>query len=110
MNESLAYARAWRRYRIWARLRLLAFLGFIPFGALISGVTKSPILPGAWFLFIGVTVVGAGNFRCPRCNKRFFYTWVLRNPFAMHCLHCGLPKWATHDPEVLGKGLTGLAG
>ena len=88
------------------RLRLVAFIGHVPFALLVFQVRRwldapriVPLFVGAWFLFIAVTVVGAGYFRCPRCNKRFFATWLVRNPFASRCLHCSLPKWASHDPE-----------
>jgi hypothetical protein len=48
-----------------------------------------------------VTLVGmpATLFRCPRCNRRFFYTLLWRNPFTDRCLYCGLPNWAKQVPE-----------
>ena len=40
---------------------------------------------------------------CPRCGKTFHYVthWYGRwnNPFAKHCVHCGLPKWVDVDPD-----------
>ena len=40
---------------------------------------------------------------CPRCGKPFHYLvrWYGRwnNPFARHCVHCGLPKWVDSDPD-----------
>ena len=43
---------------------------------------------------------------CPRCGKPFHYLHYLvrwygrwNNPFARHCVHCGLAKWADSDPD-----------
>jgi hypothetical protein len=105
MAEDPKYIDAWRRYRTWACLRLIAFLGYMPFVIAVLGGSRSSGDPSVgsalvlvWFLFFGVTVVGAGTFRCPRCNNRFFYTWFWSNPLTSRCLHCRLPKWATRDP------------
>jgi len=44
-----------------------------------------------------VTFVAAGiyrqAFRCPRCGKWYFSTWLYHNPYARKCLHCGLRRW-----------------
>lgn len=100
------YVDAWDRYRMWARLRLVAFLGYLPFGVVVGTVGKwIDLLPIAhlcivgWFAFVAVTSVGSGFFRCPRCRKLFFCSVYWSNPVASRCLHCGLAKWATSDPE-----------
>ena len=106
MEEDRSYVIAWRRYRTWARLRWVSLLGYVPFVAAAAFIGKRagfpaavPFMVAAWFLFLAVAVVGAGCFACPRCRRRFFQAWRWGNPFASRCLHCGLPKWATRDPD-----------
>jgi len=40
---------------------------------------------------------------CPRCGELYHYKdssfWRYMNPFARHCLHCQLPRWANHNPD-----------
>ena len=111
--NNAAYVDAWRGYRRWARLRWVAFLGYIPFGLAIVGLNRwlgvplaqmgpgdgPPALVVAWFFFFGVTVIVAGAFKCPRCKKQFFSTGWWRNPLTSRCLNCRLQKWATRDPD-----------
>ena len=67
----------------------------------------TPIAVAAFAWMIAFAVVGyqTGNFRCPRCGELFFLKFEIESggapgqkPFARRCLHCGLPKWAGHDP------------
>jgi hypothetical protein len=105
MTGSRSFVEDWRRYRRWARLRWVAFLGYLPFGIAYSklheylGLTGPPIPVLAWFVFFGVTMAMTGFFGCPRCESPFFFTWYWSNPFARQCLHCGLPKWSASDPD-----------
>ena len=107
MAEDPGYVGVWRRYRTLARLRWVAWLGYLPFGAAVGELSQrlgvrsdAPLLfIVPWFLFLAVTTWGALNLRCPRCGGRFFYTWSNSNPFSSRCRHCNLPKWATHDPD-----------
>jgi len=56
----------------------------------------------AWLIAFAVIGYRKWNFRCPRCAEPFFYKFDDRrwrmswqhNPFALRCMHCGLPKWA----------------
>jgi hypothetical protein len=107
MADDPTYIAAWERYRLWARLRLVAFLGYLPFAVGMDKLSRwlgvaSIAMPFvvAWFLFVGVTLVGAGAFRCPRCKEAYFYTCSWKNPLSRHCLHCGLPKWAKCDSRL----------
>jgi hypothetical protein len=94
------YAGAWKRYRFWARLRLVGILGWLPYGALVGFVTDALRLPGAftplaltWMGLLGVVAVRASRFRCPRCGETFFQRGLRHNSMAKRCLHCGLQKW-----------------
>jgi hypothetical protein len=78
MADDPAYVEAWRRYRTWARLRLLAFFGYMPFGVAVFelskrlGVSWAPALVVAWFLFFGATFarrsLGGGRWEMPVQN------------------------------------------
>jgi hypothetical protein len=110
-SDDPGYVGAWRRYRTWARIRLIAFLGGLPYGIAVTSVTKSlgiehevPTLILPWFILFGVGLIGAGLFECPRCKKFFFFTWFLSNPFVSRCLHCGLPKWAMRNQTEGRRG------
>jgi hypothetical protein len=105
MADDPRYIDAWKRYRTWSRLRLTAFLGWLPYGIGVMKVTKwlgaesqTPQWILAWFFLVGAGVIGAGMFECPRCGKPFFFSWSWKNLFASQCVHCGLPKWAARDP------------
>ncbi len=43
-------------------------------------------------------VVWFAQFRCPFCAKHFHWTWLVSNPFAARCLHCGFEK--LRDPDA----------
>lgn len=108
-NEG-AYSARWTRYRWWSLAFWLLFVLYLPGLAFLSralGWTRgdgSPVLVAAFVWMIVFLVVGyvKWNFRCPRCRELFFrkfddrpgrQDWR-RNPFARHCMHCGLAKWA----------------
>lgn len=42
-------------------------------------------------------------FRCPSCGQHFHWTWIVANPLARECLHCGFARW--RDPR--GPGVYG---
>lgn len=107
MNESSDYSEAWKDYRARRFVFLAVSLSYLPSVVLISLLLSSltgiksdyfPVaLAGAWMLAFLVTSVRMNIFPCPRCGKRFFTTRWIHNPFARHCLHCTLPKWAMSD-------------
>jgi hypothetical protein len=106
VDEDPGYVSAWQRYRRWARLRLVACVGFLPIGAAIGHVCKWAGVPAVmpavlfpWFGFVVVTLIVPTTVTCPRCGNTFFFTWWWSNPLARRCVHCGLPKWATSDPD-----------
>ena len=53
------------------------------------------------FTIVLVSVALIWNcFRCPRCGNHYFFKWWHGNGFTRYCLHCGLPKYATHDSDA----------
>ena len=78
------YSTAWRRYRQWSWAFWIVFGLYLPGLAFVSRT-------------LGWT----------RCGELFFRKFDARpwradwqhNPFARRCTHCGLPKWATRDPD-----------
>jgi hypothetical protein len=109
------YSAAWRRYRRWSRAFWLAFVLYLPALAVVSHTlgwardNQGAIFVAALVWMAAFVLVGyqKGNFRCPRCGEPFFYKFDARpwrqswqhNPFARHCLHCRLIKWAAADPD-----------
>jgi hypothetical protein len=107
--EESPYAYGWRRYRTWSRIRLIAFVGWLPYGFAIAKIagwlgvaSEAPKWIVPWFFLVGAGVIGTSMFECPRCGKQFFVRWCGSNPFASECVNCGLPKWAPRDPAVPG--------
>jgi uncharacterized membrane protein len=100
----------WDGYRSRRRLFWFALLGYIP-GVLALGLplqtllhSDSPmyVVAAVWmvlYVFVGNWMM---SFPCPRCRQPFFRTWWYHNPLAMHCLHCGLPKWSEDVEELQG--------
>jgi len=58
-----------------------------------------------WMIAFAVVGYFKVNFTCPRCGETYFLKYDPRpghqdfwnKPWARHCLHCGLPKWADRD-------------
>jgi hypothetical protein len=71
------YAAAWRRYRRWRWTFWLLFVLYLPAPAILSRAM-------GWTRGSGTPIVVAA------------FAWMIA--FARRCLHCGLPKWAGHDP------------
>jgi hypothetical protein len=95
------YEAQWRRYRQVQRLTFGLLLGWLPYGALVltltgrfgsDALTFGLIAP--WALALMISMVCAGNLRCPRCGKRFFRKRRAGSRWTSECLHCRLPKWA----------------
>jgi len=68
------------------------------------GITIEIFAIAAWlyyaFMFFKTTWQ-YGSWDCPRCGEQFFYGTSERNPFARHCLHCGLRR--PRKSEVSGQ-------
>jgi hypothetical protein len=100
-HNGIPYEQQWREYRRLQRLALGLWLGWIPFGAVVFALTSSfrpEILTvgllSAWMAVFVIAGMREGNFRCPRCGRKFFSKKWYHNGWASRCLHCQLPKWA----------------
>ena len=104
------YAASWQDLRKRRRLVWLLFLGYIPGVAALCFlvVTAAASMGGSkqsevacavialfWILAFAVAAIRLTFFRCPRCRRLFHSTWWRHNPFARHCLHCGLAQDTT---------------
>jgi hypothetical protein len=81
---------------------LLVITYLSPSAATIIGF----VLFAAWVVVLSRFFFVSGEYvywSCPRCGKPYHYLvrWYGRwnNPFARHCVHCGLPKWVDSDPD-----------
>jgi hypothetical protein len=96
------YSKEWDAYRMRRNVALLGFVCFLPLFALLIRIIGDSswagyvvgVLGFAWLLGIFVAAVSVLEFRCPRCNERFGATWWYnKSVLALHCVHCGLPKF-----------------
>jgi hypothetical protein len=105
MNYDDQWQSLQRRNRLW----WLLFLGLIP-ATILIGFAMNLISPGLaersspvmfwglWLAALAAVTIYWGEFRCPRCEKRFFRTRMGGvNGFAQKCPHCGLRKWASNE-------------
>lgn len=107
MNPAPSYEEQWKDYRRRRRWFLIAFLGYVPGGALIgmtleylfSSEHAGEVVAVAWMAAFGIAGHRMSAWRCPRCGETYFWTWWHHNAFAGHCLHCKLPKYSC-DPKA----------
>jgi len=93
----------WNEYRRNRRLFLYSWLGFVP-GVFVIGLVltrlfrselPSYVVAFSWLSIGAIAWLRMTVFSCPGCGRPFFYTsWHFHNPFATHCVHCGLRKWS----------------
>jgi hypothetical protein len=110
------YSQEWAELRrLRRRVLTIVLAGAVVFVlvSLITTYASQSAAKGIWLLLFAAWVVLLFGFffvsgeyvywSCPRCGKPFHYVarWYGRwnNPFAQHCVHCGLPKWADSDPD-----------
>jgi hypothetical protein len=77
----------------------LFFMTFLLHGLHFPDYLATGLLLG-WFAAAYITGVRANCFLCPRCGEYFAFKWWYHGSmlFARRCAHCGLAKYATHDP------------
>jgi hypothetical protein len=93
------YAPAWRRYRLLRSATLLSIsIGFVGILVAVAGFGARGPLPLLLMIPAAVLQLKWQYWRCPRCRRAFFVRGMARNSFTGHCMHCGLPKWATEAP------------
>src|SRR5438874_5759306 len=118
MNRDNYYVHRWRVYRVLSLIRTVVWCGFPAFlvirwiypdvGRILTRNTGM-----AWLVTCAIAHVVVMMWRCPRCGKPFFLSWLKGNFLARRCLHCGLPKYAMNgsaDLELPMSSRTGRAG
>jgi hypothetical protein len=99
------YTSAWDDYRRRRRRLFDIFVGGFAVIALWSFLFRNNaiqalaplILCPIWMLTVIVLSIPLSRFKCPRCGRPFFQTWLYHNAFARKCVHCGLRMWAKND-------------
>lgn len=93
------YAGAWRRYRFWSALSLVAVVTmvFIAMPAVVwRGVSAGGVAVFFGFgLLMAIPLNMVKLFRCPRCHAFFDFWWT--PVWVSKCSSCGLPKGAVSD-------------
>ena len=108
MISGTTYAAQWQEYRrrrVRFRLVFLATAlfwldGSTLFPALFASEHSQQAVGLLCCLAASAFAVHLYHWRCPRCQGWFFRAWLGARPFARHCVHCGLPKWALSPAEV----------
>lgn len=109
LKETDAYFTAWsefhrRRIYMWTTC-LTAMLGVGMVAAAVTEdwatwMTVAILLPV--FAFSGLRHL---FWHCPRCDRPYltrYFGWFyldLETALGWKCRHCGLPRWAPHDPD-----------
>jgi hypothetical protein len=75
-------------------IALLSIFLFVPFVAIIDMLFNSDkatlSFAIATFIIIGWQIVALIFYKCPRCQKLFFWSQVWANVFTNKCMNCGL--------------------
>ena len=92
----------WRNHRTrrWTVVAAAALLAGARIAAPSSGSWAgiAPVALAASATACVAAVVWFASFRCPFCANHFHWTWLVSNPFAARCLHCGFEK--LRDPDA----------
>jgi membrane protein YdbS with pleckstrin-like domain len=98
-----------RRWIVKLALAAVAVMALVPLSQVLPKVWSIPLglaLFSAFMVVIVLFFVAANQYKhwsCPRCGRPFHFKYGklyrLVNPFARHCIHCGLPKWSDIDPD-----------
>lgn len=99
-SEAERYRAAWASYRrrstafwiatlLWAPVACLV-AAFFPDELEVAGVLS---VFATWFWL----AIRRMAWKCPRCDKPFFRSTLVHNPFARRCVNCRLPKWASKE-------------
>ncbi len=95
----------WRDYRARRRAVVAFAAAGIPLRWIIASLERitasagpGHALAAAWATALVAAVAWFAAFRCPFCAAHFHWTWLVSNPFARRCLHCGFERW--RDPNA----------
>jgi Zn ribbon nucleic-acid-binding protein len=98
---------AWLDYRRRSRT-VLASLVTVPLlcgaRASLEAVSGLPTVVHVVLAILATVLLASAAwlaaFRCPSCSCHFHWTWIVANPLARECLHCGFARW--RDPRGPG--------
>ena len=99
----------YRKRKRWSFWTLFTFLPSVviigkPLEWLFKTQAAVDIIGGAWMLASAIAGWRFRTFRCPRCKREFYGSFLINwnvgdcFPFAKRCSRCGLEKWK--DPEA----------
>jgi hypothetical protein len=99
-ESRVRYGAAWKKYRRLRVLFPLAFLGWLPFGAVVGAVfgffhwnfDVAMIIILAWVPLISIFGWQWAYWQCPRCGYAF--KGIYDPFFPKRCHYCDLPVWA----------------
>jgi hypothetical protein len=105
------YSSSWERLKKNQWIIGGMFLVYIPAVTIVQSLlmqffaikNSSSVVAFLWILGTFYVSLRLSFFRCPRCGKPFFSTWIYHNSLSRKCLHCGLPKYALSDPDASPK-------
>ena len=93
---------AWRDHRNRQRAVVFSVAAFVTArgAGLLCGISRTAAVLAASVTLTAcvAAVVWFAAFRCPFCRLHFHWTWLVSNPFARRCLHCGFEKH--RDPHA----------
>jgi DNA-directed RNA polymerase subunit RPC12/RpoP len=91
----------WSRLKRLERIELVSIVTLIPGSYILNALLERIGLPSMlgystsiWFATVFILDIVVMSFRCPRCERKFFYRTLFKNRITSKCVHCGLPKWA----------------
>lgn len=87
---------AHREYRKRNLVFFVLFLGWIPFVSLVAiplgrqlnSDWLAETMSVSWFCGVIAAAIWRLNWRCPRCDKKFYTKWWYKNAVAMRCVNC----------------------
>lgn len=99
----MPYRKRWNDLRQRQWICMVAMLGLLPAYTLFRRISEALIgsdalgraMGATWSVCVLAALAWLATWSCPRCERPFFSTFWLANPFARRCMHCKLPKWET---------------
>jgi len=105
-SERPSYVEHWRAARRRWYVFIAVWLGWMPFGFVVTSFRADHELPGWVGLIYAVPFFWSGfraaRLKCPRCRNWFTTNGLWGNTFATRCSHCGLPRGSETDPDFRG--------
>jgi Zn ribbon nucleic-acid-binding protein len=101
----------WTHYKKVRNLYLIIVISFLPLAFVALELARPHIVvvftlfAVPYFLAMLIAGYRFTLWRCPRCGNTFTDWWRLnKGIFARRCVHCGLAKYASSNPEARALG------